>query len=139
MSSHISTPTGSNRRDRLAQTVAGIVGAMFVVFGVWALVAPQGFFDTVALFEPYNPHFIHDIGAFQIGLGAVLLLALFVADALLVSLAGVAVAATLHLVSHVIDRDMGGTPGTDIPFFAVISVVLIAAAATRAGTATKRR
>lgn len=44
---------------------------------MWALVAPRSFFTSLATFEPYNPHLLHDIGAFQIGIGAVLLLAAF--------------------------------------------------------------
>ncbi len=125
-------------RDRFAKTVAVLAGALFVLFGAWAFVAPRSFFQTVALFEPYNRHFTHDIGAFQIGLGAVLLLGAFLADALLATLAGVAVAAAAHLVSHVIDRELGGTPASDIPFFAVLAVALAAAAASRAGTARRR-
>ena len=39
---------------------------------VWALAAPKLFFESVATFEPYNQHFVEDLGAFQIGLGAVL-------------------------------------------------------------------
>jgi hypothetical protein len=39
------------------------------------MVDPRSFFTALAAFEPYNQHFIQDIGAFQIGLGAVLLLA----------------------------------------------------------------
>ncbi len=127
-----SSTAGTQRFPRIT---ALVTGGMFVVLGVWALVAPRSFFDTVAVFEPYNAHFIHDIGAFQLGLGAVLLIAAFVRDALLVALSGVAVAATAHLLSHVIDRDLGGTPSTDIPFFAVIAVVLIGAAVSRARAA----
>lgn len=36
---------------------------------------PNPFFEQLAWFEPYNQHFIQDIGAFQIGLGVVLLIA----------------------------------------------------------------
>jgi multicomponent Na+:H+ antiporter subunit D len=52
------------------------------------MIAPTSFFEQAATFEPYNAHFIRDLGAFQIGLGAVLLLAAFSRDALLVALAG---------------------------------------------------
>lgn len=123
---------GTQRFPRI--TALG-VGGMFLALGVWAMVAPRSFFDTLAVFEPYNAHFVHDIGAFQLGLGAVLLIAAFVGDALLVALSGVAVAATAHLLSHVTDRGLGGTPSTDIPFFALIVVVLIGAAVSRARAA----
>lgn len=124
--------TGSTGTDRGARLVAGLSGAVFAIFGAWAFAAPRSFFDTVAVFEPYNAHFVRDIGAFQLGLGAVLLLALVWRDALLVVLAGVGLGSAFHVAAHVIDRDLGGTPATDIPFFAVITVVLIAAAVSRA-------
>lgn len=135
-------PTGLDRSEdrrggrgsRFAQTVAFVVGVAFVVFGAWAFFAPRSFFDALAVFEPYNRHFIHDIGAFQIGLGAVLLLAGRIRDSLLVALGGVSVGATFHLLSHVVDRDIGGKPGSDIAFFAITAVLLIAGTFARART-----
>jgi hypothetical protein len=97
------------------------------------MVDPHSFFETAAKFEPYNQHFLQDVGAFQIGLGAVLLLAGLPAraDGLTVALIGVGVGATLHAVSHAIGQDLGGTPAQDIPLFAAIAVVLLAAGALR--------
>jgi hypothetical protein len=42
-------------------TIVG--GAGFVALGVWAMISPQSFFEAVATFEPYNQHFLQDIGA----------------------------------------------------------------------------
>jgi hypothetical protein len=130
---------GADRTGRISRMVAGLVGAVFTVFGAWAFVAPRAFFDAVATFEPYNAHFVRDIGAFQLGLGAVLLLALIWRDALSVVLAGVGVGAVFHLLGHVLDRDLGGTPATDIPFFAVIAIALVAAAMARVRALTGSR
>jgi hypothetical protein len=47
---------------------------------------------------------LHDIGAFNLGLGATLLLTLAWADGLLVALAGVEVGATTHALAHWLDR-----------------------------------
>ena len=126
------------KTQRFARITAMVVGAFFLVSGMWAMLAPRSFFDTVAMFEPYNVHFLHDIGAFQIGLGAVLALAAFTADALFVTLTGVAIASAAHLLSHVVDRDLGGAPATDIPFFAVVTVALIGAAVSRSGAVRQR-
>jgi uncharacterized protein YjeT (DUF2065 family) len=123
----------TDRSDRFARVAAVAVGAVFLLPGLWAFAAPASFFEAAATFEPYNVHFVRDIGAFQIGLGAVLILAAFVRDALLVALTGVAVGAVFHLVGHVIDVDLGGTPASDIPVFGIVAVALIAAAITRAG------
>ena len=76
------------------------------------MVAPRRFFDAAAAFEPYNQHFVQDIGAFQIGLGAVLLLAVLLAgaDALTAGLLGVGVGSAAHLISLLVGRDLGGKP-----------------------------
>ena len=111
--------------------VAIAVGTSLVALGLWAMVAPESFFEQVALFEPYNQHFLQDIGAFQIGLGATLLLAGIVPrlTALTVALLGVGVGAAMHALSHLIGIDLGGKPGTDIPLFSLIAVVLLWAGA----------
>lgn len=114
--------------------MAVVVGAVSLAAGLWAFVAPEPFFEAAATFEPYNVHFVRDIGAFQIGLGAVLLLAVIVSDALLVALAGVGTAAVFHVLGHVIDHDLGGEPAVDIPMFALTAVLLAAAAIVRAVT-----
>jgi hypothetical protein len=109
--------------------VAAVGGLVFLVLGLWAMIDPESFFDRIATFEPYNQHFVQDIGAFQIGLGAVLLLAVVPLrpDALAVALVGVGIGSGAHLVSHVIGNDLGGTPETDIPLFTVTTVLLLAA------------
>jgi hypothetical protein len=120
-------PAGWVRGVALAGAVA------FLLFGVWALVAPQSFFDSLATFEPYNPHLLHDIGAFQIGLGAALALAAFPerVDGLGAALLGVGIGAAMHVVSHLVDLDLGGTPATDVPTLSVLALALLAAGASR--------
>jgi hypothetical protein len=100
---------------------------------VWAMADPRSFFDSVATFDPYNRHFIQDIGAFQIGLGAVLVLAVAFegAGALAVALVGAGFGSGAHVVSHIVGHDLGGTPETDIPFFAIVTALLLAAGLTR--------
>ena len=113
---------------------AGWVGAaVFLVAGVWAFADPESFFDQVATFEPYNQHLIQDIGALQIGLGAVLLLALLVPgqDALAVALLGTGAGSAVHVVSHIIGRDLGGEPESDIPIFVALTLVLLVPGALR--------
>ena len=115
------------------RAVAIIGGVGFVALGLWAMVAPRSFFDALATFEPYNRHFLQDIGAFQIGLGAVLLLAVLPGrvDGLALALLGVGIGATFHFISHIVGRDLGGSPETDIPVFGVIALLLLAAGALR--------
>ena len=80
---------------------------------------------------PYNEHLIRDIGVFQLGLGAALLLAAFLRDGMLAVLAGASVAAVAHVVAHVIDRDLGGNPAVDLPAFGIVALLLIAGALAR--------
>lgn len=111
--------------------MALVGGIMFAGFGLWALAAPQSFFDQLAAFEPYNRHFVQDIGAFQIGLGAALLAGRFLSDALLVVLLAGAVGSAAHTVSHLMGTDLGGTPAVDIPTFSLITILLAVAAGMR--------
>lgn len=113
-----------------AVIVAGVAGAFFLAFGAWAFLAPGSFFDSVATFPPYNKHLIHDLGAFQVGLGVALLAAIFWKDSLLVALAGAAAGSAVHVFAHVLDQDLGGR-GTDIPGLSLLALVLLYGATTR--------
>lgn len=105
---------------------AGLGGFLLLGLGAWAMVAPESFFNMIALFEPYNAHFIQDIGAFQIGMGVVLLLAGYItSDALTAALLGIGVGALAHVVSHLIGIDAGGNPSVDLPGLSVLAVILL--------------
>jgi hypothetical protein len=97
--------------------------------GLWAMFAPQSFFDALASdFEPYNVHLVHDIGAFTAGIGATALFALVWKDGWSVALGGNAVAALAHLGTHLADRDIGSSP-TDpfgLALFAALMVGVLA-------------
>lgn len=123
--------------DRLSRWAA-IAGAVFLAgFGVWALLGPRSFYDAVASWPPYNRHFLHDIGTFQIAMGAALLLALAYRDALFVALASVGGGQALHAVVHAVDRELGGEP-TDPLIFAILAAVLLAGAWRRWRTSSAR-
>ncbi len=112
---------------RAVRGITFAAAAVFLVTGVWAFAAPKSFYDVVATYPPFNEHLFHDIGAFQIGLGAAALAGLFVRDGLRVALIGGAAGALVHAVSHVIDRDLGGrsTDPWTITAFAVLLVVAL--------------
>lgn len=113
--------------NRLLPWVSAAIGAFLLALGLWALVSPSTFYEQLATFPPYNEHLFHDIGAFQAGLGAVLLLALWQRDALGITLLGVGVGNVLHFVSHVVDRDLGGRP-SDPLLIGLLALVTVAAA-----------
>ena len=107
--------------------VAAATGAGMVALGLWAMIAPQSFFETIATFKPYNQHFLQDIGAFEIGLGATLLLAGVMPRlaSVTVALVGVGIGGAFHAISHVVGMDLGGRPATDIPLFTLVAVALL--------------
>jgi hypothetical protein len=95
-------------------------GIVSLAAGLWAFFAPESFAAFVAF--PYNRHLLHDIGAFEIGIGATMLFALLWADSILVVLAGYVVGTGFHLISHVIDREIGGH-SSDVPIQALLLLV----------------
>ena len=111
--------------------LVGLAGLALVLPGLWAMLAPESFYASLAVYPPYNRHFIHDIGAFMLGLGTTLGLALALGDALFVALAGNAVGALAHFVSHAVDRELGGQPSDPLTF-GVFAVLLVGLAAWRA-------
>jgi hypothetical protein len=133
MSTDTAERSGTTGRQRGPRIVAALGGVFFLGSGLWAMVAPEAFFEAAATFEPFNAHLIRDVGAFMVGLGAVLLLAAArpAVEALAVALCGVGIGAVAHTLSHVVDRDHGGTPAVDIPFWTVLSLVLLWAGVAR--------
>jgi PPOX class probable F420-dependent enzyme len=104
--------------------VTALVGVVTAGIGIWCLTDPGSFADFVGFHD--HEHFLHDIGAFQLGLGITLLLALIWSDALATALAGFIVANTVHTVIHVVDLDLGGS-AAQVWLLGAISVALIVA------------
>jgi hypothetical protein len=71
-----------------------LAGMFMVAAEAWALLGPGSFADAVAY--PRHTHFVHDLGAFQLGIGVALLLAATWRDGLALALAGLLVANTIH-------------------------------------------
>lgn len=103
----IRTPPWVPPDHRSGDIAAVTIGGLFMLsLGIWAFFTPASFADFVAF--PYNRHLLHDVGAFQIGIGTTMLLALMWTDGVMVVLAGYVVGSGFHLVSHILDRDIGG-------------------------------
>jgi hypothetical protein len=115
------------RRTPVVRAAAAGIGLVVLGLGIWALVDPLSFYERLATYPPYNRHLLHDIGAFQVGVGATLFLAAFWKDALLVALVGSGTGLTLHFVSHVMDRDLGGRATDPLSVGLMAPIVLGAA------------
>ena len=109
------------RRQPILVAATLVCAASMLILGVWAFSAPESFSRFID-YAPYNQHLIHDAGAFQIGIGAALLLALVCPDALLVALTGFTVATALHAISHFTDRHIGGHD-SDVPTLGLLTLV----------------
>jgi hypothetical protein len=111
--------------SRIIRVCVAVLGVISIGAGLWAMSAPHSFYDQAATFPPYNRHFIHDIGAFQIGLGSCLIAPLALTDALLVVLTGNALGAVSHFVGHVADRSIGGQSSDPFTFGALAIVMVV--------------
>jgi hypothetical protein len=116
--------------ERGARLVGWVAVAFFIVFGIWAFVAPHSFFTQVAVFPPYNKHFLHDVGAFQIGIGVTLVLGLLGWDGLGAATGGAGLGGVFHAAAHIIDHDLGGR-STDPIGLGLLAVALLWAAWVR--------
>ncbi len=113
------------RAQLVSNLVVAAFGLLTLALGIWALIDPSSFFDNVADWPPYNRHFIHDIGAFQVGLGAALLFALmWRGDAVLAALGGGAIGGTLHWISHIADEEFGGRD-LDPYLLGIVALILV--------------
>jgi hypothetical protein len=121
----MSLATPVRRRQPLLVTATLVCAASMLGLGAWAFLAPESFARFID-YAPYNRHLLHDAGAFQLGIGVSVLLALFWADSLVVALSGFAVASGLHTVSHAIDRQLGGHD-SDVPALGLLTLVALVA------------
>jgi PPOX class probable F420-dependent enzyme len=106
-SDRVNTTAAQGTSRTFTTAVLVVAGALTLVVGVWALAAPSSFADFAG-FE-HHRHFVHDVGAFNLGIGTTLLLAAAWTDAAAVALAGFLVGNTAHTVSHFVDLDVGGS------------------------------
>jgi hypothetical protein len=98
----------------------------FLVPGAWSFFWPESFHEQIAMFDPFNLHLFHDLGAFQLGIGVALLGALFWRDGLVIALLGAATGAVVHFASHLMDRDLGGRSSDPLTLGILAGILLVA-------------
>jgi hypothetical protein len=106
------------------RVIGAVIGAFYLVTGAWSFLAPLSFFDAVATFAPANVHLLHDLGAFQVGLGLALMAPIVLRAPLRAPLIAVLAASILHVLAHLEDIRLGGHPTTDLPILTLICVAL---------------
>ncbi|MCA1832323.1 MAG: hypothetical protein ABR548_04730 [Actinomycetota bacterium] len=118
------------QRDKIIRAITLVGGLGFLLVGLWAFFGPHSFYERVAEFPPYNRHFIHDIGAFNIGIGLSLLFALAQRNAVQVVLGAAGVGSAFHAIGHFLDKSLGGK-SSDPYVFSLLALILIVAAVIR--------
>lgn len=94
-----SVPAGS----RFVTAVSIAFGAYSTLMGLFMLLAPGAFFDTLGAFGPRNNHYIFDNASFELPLGLLLLAAVRRPTWRVPALAFAVLHWALHSLSHIVD------------------------------------
>jgi hypothetical protein len=99
----VSTFTRAVARPSAAQVVVTIAGAVHLLTGLAMLLAPMWFFAAIGTFPPYNRHYTGDLGAFQLAMGAGLLLAARAPARQRLLIFTIGLGNLLHMLNHAYD------------------------------------
>jgi hypothetical protein len=94
--------------ERTLRIAIGALGAFHVLLGGWQLLGPGSFFEEIGRYGAENTHYVGDAGAFTLGFGIALLLAVGRPSWRAPLLALGAIWYALHAVNHVFDIDEHG-------------------------------
>jgi hypothetical protein len=95
--------TAARTGPRYAEVVLAVFGTYSVVLGLFMLVEPGTFFDTLGAFGVRNDHYIFDNASFELPLGLLMLGALRRPRWRVPTLAFATVHWALHALSHLVD------------------------------------
>lgn len=90
-------------RSRYVEVILLVFGAYSVVLGVFMIVAPGTFFDTLGAFGVRNDHYTFDNASFELPQGLLLLAALRWTSWRVPALAFATAHWALHALSHLVD------------------------------------
>lgn len=90
-------------RDRLIRAGVLQFGAFHLVVGLWQVVAPHAFWETIGGFGPYNRHYLGDNATYELALGLALLASLRRPAWRAPLLALTALQIVLHAINHLVD------------------------------------
>src|SRR6476469_6531561 len=91
------------RPDRLAPALLGVLGVSEILLGLWMVLAPRSFFDSIGGFGAFNPHYMRDVATFELAIGIVALLAIRRPSWWPATLAVAALQFGLHAINHIVD------------------------------------
>lgn len=97
------TTTPTRTRARYVEVTLIVFGVYCLLIGLFMIVAPGTFYDTLGNFGVRNDHYIFDVAAFELPLGLMLLAAVKWQTWRVPALAFATVHWGLHALSHIID------------------------------------
>jgi hypothetical protein len=97
------TTTPTRARARYVEVTLIVFGVYSVLVGLFMLVAPGTFFDTLGNFGVRNEHYIFDNASFELPLGLMMLAAVRWRSWRIPALAFATLHWGLHTLSHIID------------------------------------
>ncbi|MET9340332.1 hypothetical protein [Nonomuraea sp. NPDC003804] len=108
-------------RDLFIRIAIVVSAATMLVTGIWMRIDPAGFAAWANW--PNHVHFLHDAGVFQMGIGVMMLAALWWRDVIAVVLTGFVFANSFHAVNHALDLKLGGGRPSDWWVLALFSAL----------------
>jgi hypothetical protein len=94
-------------RARYVEVALIVFGVYSVLIGLFMIVAPGTFYDTLGNFGVRNDHYIFDVAAFELPLGLMLLAAVRWPSWRVPALAFATLHWGLHALSHIVDPHHG--------------------------------
>jgi hypothetical protein len=135
------TTTPTRTRSRYVEATLVVFGAYSVLVGLFMMLAPGAFFDTLGTFGIRNDHYIFDNATFELPLGLLLLAAARRTSWRVPALAFAALHWGLHALSHILDTHHGAGDWIGVLEAAglVVSTAFLAIALRVSVIAEKRR
>ena len=97
------TTTPLRTRTRYVEVILVVFGVYSVILGLFMVIAPGTFFDTLGSFGVRNDHYIFDNASFELPLGLMMLAALRWPSWRVPALSFGTLHWALHALSHIID------------------------------------
>ncbi|HYB38754.1 MAG TPA: hypothetical protein VEF72_25515 [Mycobacterium sp.] len=119
----ITAPTPT--RSRFVDVILIVFGLYSAALGVFMMVAPGVFFDTLGAFGVRNDHYIFDNASFELPLGLMMLAAVRLSTWRVPALAFATVHSALHALSHILDTHHHDGTGVGLLEFAGLAIASV--------------
>lgn len=120
-------------RVRAAQILLILSGSVYGLAALTMLAAPEWFFNNIGNHPPYNRHYVGDLGAFQLGLAAGLIVAAWNPARSRVLIGAAVIAGIVHALNHGYDILLGEESLAAVLQLAAFAIVTCVAYALSAG------